>query len=306
MGRAEVDRRAPAACRARGARPGRAEQAPLEESWCHRLAAPRPGDPERRRVIGLDDEVDPSACAASAERSARGLDGQRAHARRRPVEVWRHCSRAERIDEHRAVRLREVHVLPRGEDPPDHREVRSHLLPGPDERVDVPVAEGDVTGGVDDHDVGVEGIERHRAVDRRVHLCPVRARDVDAEVEAALGAEDAWIAERPTDRVLAVEGLHGPAVRRGRPCRGGGGRRCREMRHAESRGEREGAEHQLPSRPSGVEDRGSGGHDPTVELPGNRPTTTRKRRANAAGEHADASPGVVVHSGCGHPSPRTP
>src|SRR5207244_3622988 len=82
------------------------------------------------------------------------------------------------------------------------------------DRVEVPVAEDAPPAGRDDGDVVLPlshvdgpGLDRE---DRR----PVRHRDVDAEVEGALLLAVARVAEVAAHRVLPVEGLHRPAVRR--------------------------------------------------------------------------------------------
>jgi hypothetical protein len=168
----------------------------------------------------------------------------------------------QRVDVGTALCLGEVNVPPGPLDVPDDRAVGDDALPGPDRRDDVPVLEAGAAGA-DEHTVGVARVDRRDSVEGRVDGRAVRARDVDPEVDGVACARDPRVAEVATDRVLRMERLERPAVRRT-----GRGGRC-ERRD----GDRDGDERVTCS---------GGGHAATVEAGGNSAATALKRPRNAA------------------------
>lgn len=179
-----------------------------------RACSPRGRDRQRRRVPGLDDDIE-GAADPVADGGAAALEGDLSDRRLRRVAIRRERARPQRVDDRAAALLREVHVRPRLRDVPDHRAVRGDALPRADAGDDVPVLEGDAARPVDDHGVvRVQRMGARDAVEGRVDGGPVRRRDVDPEVDAVALARDPRVAEVAADGMLLVERLDRPAVRR--------------------------------------------------------------------------------------------
>ena len=116
--------------------------------------------------------------------------------------------------------LGEVHVAPvlglHGD--VSEQAVERHMDAGLDGRRDVPVAEV-ATVGLNHHDapvLGDVGWRAKRDLPRgdRVHRRAARCCHVDAEVERSAAGGDSRVAQEPAHRVLAVERLHRPGIRR--------------------------------------------------------------------------------------------
>ena len=127
--------------------------------------------------------------------------------------------------------LGEVDVPPRPLDRPDDGAVGDGAIAVTEGRDDVPVREDPTRVRVvdDGDDIGTDRLDDDASGRGRVDGRSVRRRDVDPEVEGAVGLVgpgDTRIAEERTDGVLAVERLERPTVRpRGRgdgACEGDG------------------------------------------------------------------------------------
>ena len=201
--------------------------APAHERRRDRQAAEAARNPYRRRVEGVDRNLDPPA---ETERRLHqpGLVADERVANRRPrvVGVRRQVSLLQRVDRLRSVDLRQVHVTERRLHISDHRVLCDDLLALAHDRDDVEVLEDAlvplVLAGVD--------VERRRAevvrdsADDRVDRRSVRRGDVDslmereeagpveATCEHAVLVDGPRVAEVPADRMLLVERSKRPAV----------------------------------------------------------------------------------------------
>ena len=159
-----------------------------------------------------------------------------------------------------------------------------------------------------------ERLEADDAVERRVDGRAVRARDVDAEVEALLHAlrrhPDARVAEEPADGVLAVKRLDRPAVA-GRRSSGGGCFRDEDGAREERRDG--GDDRRECPRPgaAGREKWVRGSHAATLGPARNGPKTAASRPDNglrSPPERAIRTPSAgggttAVHAGISDPRP---
>ena len=223
--RAEVRCRAPRD-RCRAVQPG---DAPAHERGGDRQSAEAARHPNRWHVERIDGNLD---APAQAERRLHepGLVADQRVANRRPrvVDVRRQVTFLQRVDRVSTVDLGQVHVTEGRLHVSDHRVLSDDLLALADDGDDVEVLEDAlvalVLAGVD--------VQRRRAevvrnpADHRIDRRSVGRGDVDslmereeagtveAACEHAVLVHRARIAEEAADRMLLVERLERPAVRR--------------------------------------------------------------------------------------------